>query len=80
MIYDFIPSFIDKEITLTICRISGSEKDALVDYIATFPGGYTHRLSVTNDGNSKIENANALFEAANWLCDTLIAERILKNG
>lgn len=77
MQYDFIPPFINGEITLTVCRVTGSEMDGLVDYEAHFPDGSVKTFFVTADNNSDFEHASALFEAATWLW---IYERTKYNG
>lgn len=76
MEYDFIPPFIDNDITLTVCRIAGSEKGPFVDYEANLPNGSIQRLSITNDSNSDIEQANALLEAANLFVYMVNAKRM----
>jgi len=64
MKYDFIPPFIDKEITLTVCRISGSEKDAFVNYSVTFPDGLAKTILVAKREDINLEYAEALWKAA----------------
>ena len=90
MTYDFIPPFIDKEITLTVCRISGSEKDAFVNYSVTFPDGLTKTIITAKREDINLEYAEALWKAADtWLYliqkensafAKNIVERRIKNG
>lgn len=68
MKYYFISPFIDKEITLTVCRISGSENDGFVNYSVTFPDGSTKTIESKNREDINLEYAEALWQAADtWL-------------